>query len=68
MLNVQSRWHDPEVDEHHIEWTRASFDAMSPFSTDGVYVDFIDSDEGSSRVRAAYSEEIHNRLTGVKAE
>jgi FAD/FMN-containing dehydrogenase len=68
VLNIQARWHDPDEDERHVEWTRELFEAMAPFSTGGVYVNFMSEDEGDERVRAAYGEEIYERLAAVKAE
>ena len=41
---------------------------MTPYSTGGVYVNFISGDEGQDRIRAAYGEEMYDRLAGIKAE
>jgi FAD/FMN-containing dehydrogenase len=68
VLNIQSRWAGTEDDQRHVEWTRALFDDMVPFSTGGVYVNFISGDEGDDRVRAAYGEQMYDRLADLKAE
>lgn len=68
VLNIQARWSDPETDDRHVAWTRDFFDAMMPHATGGVYVNFVDSDEGDDRVRAAYGESMYDRLAQVKAE
>jgi hypothetical protein len=68
VLNIQSRWRETENEDRHIEWTWELFDAMVPFSTGGVYVNFISGDEGADRVRAAYGDEIYDRLTEIKTE
>ncbi|MGH2917203.1 MAG: BBE domain-containing protein, partial [Solirubrobacteraceae bacterium] len=34
----------------------------------GVYVNFLDSDDDSSRVREAYGDQIYRRLAEVKAK
>lgn len=68
ILNVMARWTDPDDDERHTEWTRTAFDAMTPFSTGGVYVNFVSGDEGPKRVRAAYGDQTYARLASVKAE
>jgi FAD/FMN-containing dehydrogenase len=68
VLNVQSRWRDPTDDRRHVEWTRGLFDAMRPHATGGVYVNFVDGDEGRDRVRAAYGDTTYDRLAAVKAE
>ncbi len=64
-LNINTRWTDPAESDRHIEWTRALFDAMEPFSTGGVYVNFL-GNEGEDRVRAAYGAEKYARLVELK--
>jgi len=64
-LNINTRWTDPAESEHHIAWTRGLFDAMQPFSTGGVYVNFL-GNEGEERVVAAYGREKYERLVTVK--
>lgn len=68
VLNIQSRWHDTENEDRHVQWTRDLFDAMVPYSTGGVYVNFISGDENHDRVRAAYGADFYDRLATVKAE
>ena len=46
-------------------WARATFDALAPFSTGGVYVNFL-GDEGEERARAAYGP-AYRRLAALKA-
>jgi FAD/FMN-containing dehydrogenase len=53
VMNVHGRWEDPADDGRCVAWTRMFFDAAAPFSTGGVYVNFLTADEGG-RVRAAY--------------
>lgn len=59
-------WDDPAADDSHIQWARAVWDAMRPFSTGGVYANNL-GDEGEDRVHAAYGEN-HARLAALKAE
>ena len=40
-----SMWEGADGSENHIAWPRNFFDAMEPFSTGGVYVNFL-SEEG----------------------
>ncbi len=68
VLNIESRWYEAEEDDHYIGWARSAFDAVTPFSTGGVYVNFISSDEGTDRVRAAYDDSMFERLTALKNE
>jgi FAD/FMN-containing dehydrogenase len=65
VLNINARWTDPAESERHIEWTRGLWSAMQPWSTGGVYVNFL-GDEGRDRVRAAYGEETYARLVTLK--
>ncbi|XKE46498.1 FAD-binding oxidoreductase [Halomonas organivorans] len=66
VLNVQARWRDPGEDRAQIAWARETFEAMAPFATGGVYVNFISGDEGESRVHEAYGEAVHARLAALK--
>jgi FAD/FMN-containing dehydrogenase len=65
-LNIQASWLDPEESEEHIRWTRDFWTAMQPFSTGGVYVNFLSEDEGEDRVRAAYGAANYERLVALK--
>lgn len=66
VLNIQARWREPEDDERQIAWARDTFESMVPFTTGGVYVNFISGDEGEARIRAAYGEDAHARLVALK--
>jgi len=65
VLNVVTKWHDPRESEKHIAWTRNIEDAMRPFSTGGVYVNFL-GEEGEDRVRSAYAPAKYDRLVALK--
>jgi len=64
-LNVNTRWSDPSEADQHIAWTHGLFEAMKPYSTGGVYVNFL-GDEGEDRVKAAYSAAQFQGLTALK--
>lgn len=68
VCNIQSRWRDTADDQRHMAWARDLFNAVEPFTTGGVYVNFISGDEGVKRIRAAYGESIYNRLAALKAK
>lgn len=68
VLNVQARWRDAAEDERNTAWARDTFDAMTPFTTGGAYVNFISGDEGMARVQAAYGDAIYRRLATLKRE
>lgn len=57
---------DDTVRASETAWARAFFDALHPHRA-GIYVNFLDSDEGSSRVREAYGDDAYRRLAEVKA-
>lgn len=63
--NINSEWEDPMDDDRQIRWACAFWDALHPFSTGGVYVNFLGS-EGEDRVRAAYGPEKYERLVALK--
>lgn len=68
VMNIQSRWREAAEDARHIAWSRELFEAMTPFATGGVYVNFISGDEGAERVRAAYGDRTYERLAALKQE
>jgi FAD/FMN-containing dehydrogenase len=47
-------------------WAREFLDALQPHRA-GVYVNFLDSDDDTGRVREAYGDDIYSRLADVKA-
>jgi FAD/FMN-containing dehydrogenase len=49
-------------------WVRRFHEALQPHRADGVYVNFLDSDDGSSRVLEAYGDRNYRRLAEVKAK
>ena len=54
ILNVYTRWRDPNQDKMCIEWARNFYQAMLPFATGGVYVNFVS--EGDDSVENAFGE------------
>jgi FAD/FMN-containing dehydrogenase len=48
-------------------WARTFLDALQPYRA-GVYVNFLDSDDDTSRVREAYGDDTYGRLAEVKAK
>jgi FAD/FMN-containing dehydrogenase len=65
VLNINARWTDPAESERHVAWTREVWREMQPWSTGGVYVNFL-GEEGRNRVRAAYGEKTYDRLVALK--
>jgi hypothetical protein len=52
-IDLISQWRDAEENDLHISWTRRFWKAIEPLSQ-GVYVNHLDTDDGTPRVRAAY--------------
>jgi hypothetical protein len=65
IININGVDDDPAHDTEVIGWTRETFDALAPYSTGGVYVNFV-GNEGEERVRAAYGT-AYDRLARIKA-
>ena len=63
-LAVISRWTDPSTAATHIDWSRQSSEAMRPYASGGVYVNYLGA-EGADRVRAAYGPK-YEKLVAVK--
>ena len=52
VISIVAAW-DVGEGKRHIAWTRAFWRALEPFTSSGVYVNFL-GNEGEGRVRAAY--------------
>ncbi len=63
-LNINGVWADPQGPDD-TQWVREEFAATAPFSTGGVYMNFLGS-EGQERVKAAYGAEKYERLVALK--
>jgi FAD/FMN-containing dehydrogenase len=65
-INIDAAWPaDVESGHEDIEWARAMWSALAPYSTGGVYVNFL-GDEGQERVKAAYGLKNYERLVALK--
>jgi hypothetical protein len=68
---IEGVWLPDEPDEHvaaETAWARRFLEALQPHRGGGVYVNFLDSDDDSSRVREAYGDDTYRRLAEVKAK
>ena len=66
---IEGVWLPEESDEYaaiETAWARGFLDALEPHRA-GVYVNFLDADDGTSRVREAYGDKTFRRLAEVKA-
>lgn len=65
-ITINAAWRPgEEFGERDTAWSRAFFAALGRFR-EGVYVNFLDADEGPARVREAYGDAIYDRLVAVK--
>jgi hypothetical protein len=65
-LIFNTTWIDPGESEKHIQWTRAFWKAIQPFSIGGAYVNFQSQDEGEDRVKTTYGTAKLERLSALK--
>ena len=65
---VVGSWTNPTDDKQNIQWVRDLWNAMQPFSSGGVYVNYLgqEADEGPERVKAAYGPTKYERLVALK--
>jgi FAD/FMN-containing dehydrogenase len=64
-LVIVSMWTDPAESAANLRWTREFWAAMQPFSSEAVYVNYLDTDD-ADRVHGAYDAATYDRLRLVK--
>lgn len=64
MMNVHGRWENAADDGKCMTWAREFFRESAPFSTGGVYVNFMSEDE-TNRIESAYGQHLR-QLAEVK--
>ena len=68
MLSIDSTWQDAADDASNVDYTRAFYDAATPYSNGQTYFNFPGLlEEGDAAVRASYGAN-HERLARIKAE
>jgi FAD/FMN-containing dehydrogenase len=68
---IDAVWLPEESGEHataETAWARSFLQTLEPHRADGVYVNFLDSDDDTGRVREAYGDRTYRRLAEVKAK
>jgi FAD/FMN-containing dehydrogenase len=66
VVNIAAAWDAAADDAANVAWAREAWQAARPFSTGGVYVNFLTEDEGPDRTASAYGKEILGRLAALK--
>jgi FAD/FMN-containing dehydrogenase len=67
---IEGVWLPEESGEHaesEAAWARRFLEALQPHRAESVYVNFLDADDDSARVREAYGDQTYRRLAEVKA-
>ena len=63
-LAIVSRWTDAATASRHTDWARQTSAAIQPFTSGGVYVNYL-GEEGADRIKAAYGPK-YEKLVAVK--
>lgn len=64
---ITSAWGDPAESDRNIRWTKDFWQAMQPFLSKRVYVNYT-SDTGEELLREAYTPQIRERLAKLKSK
>lgn len=67
-LLIIGAWQDRAEDEVNRAWVRATWQALQPFASGGVYVNYLgtEGDEGGNRIAEAYGAGKYDRLLALK--
>ncbi len=67
-LLIVGMWPDASANPENEKWVRGLSDAMAPYASGGVYVNYLgqEADEGPERIIAAYGAEKYERLVALK--
>jgi hypothetical protein len=63
---IAGMWEDPADNEANIGWVRSYYDALQPYSVDGGYVNFMDTDD-QNRTKTNYRDN-YKRLVAIKRD
>jgi FAD/FMN-containing dehydrogenase len=68
-LSVDASWSDPELDDAaSIEWARSTWEALKPFSTGGVYINFAGLNNDAAELRHALLGRNQERLDSIRRD
>jgi FAD/FMN-containing dehydrogenase len=67
-LLIVGIWPDPAAKDENVRWVRDFWDAMEPYSSGSVYVNYLgqEAEEGAERIKAAYGPEKYKKLVALK--
>jgi FAD/FMN-containing dehydrogenase len=69
-LLILGAWEKSEDDDANIAWARETWQALQPYASSGVYVNYLgqEADEGAERVRASYGQAKYDHLVALKTK
>ena len=62
---IITQWTEAPENERNIAWARQTYDRLMPHAREGAYVNYMDDDESSARVRQAFGDNFA-RLQALK--
>ena len=65
-ISAMAIWQSAAHDNEYIAWARETAAAIEPWSVSGGYVNYMQADEPIERVRAAFGNEVFERLQALK--
>ncbi len=67
---ILGAWEKSEDDDANIAWARETWQALQPYASSGVYVNYLgqEADEGAERVRASYGQAKYDHLVVLKTK
>jgi FAD/FMN-containing dehydrogenase len=65
-ISAMATWADADLDERYIAWARETAAAIEPWSVSGGYANYMQADEPTERVRAAFGSDAYERLQALK--
>lgn len=66
VLNILGNWQADDPRATHVDWVRATFEAMRVHGVAAPYLNFL-ADEGDDSVHAAYGADTYRRLSDLKS-
>jgi len=67
-VSVDALWTEPALDDAAIGWSRSTWDALAPFSTGGVYVNFSGTQDEAAGLRPSVFGAHAARLERIRAD
>jgi len=66
-LVITGNWTDPADNDRNVQWVRDCYEAVRPYASDAVYVNYLEREE-DARIASAYTASTYQRLQALKNE